>query len=413
MRLSLKFYPKLSQEQLNIIEELSFHTTKLYNIANYENVSHGYRFYVDMQSYLKDNWHREYLHSHTYQQCLKVLEQDWKSFFSASKDYNKNPNKYSGKPQMPWYKNGTRKNQVIFTNFAIRSKGNTIILSLSQKMQKLFGVKSLNLILPKSVLERMNKSLHQIRCCWDISKKIWYMIIICKQEEVKLPEDYFNTMAIDLGLDNLCACTFLHSEEQYLLSGKSLKSKNSYYNKEIARLTRIQMKGTGSKNFKRTNKMKTLQIKRNNTMNDGLHKASKYVVDLAITHKCHTIVIGDIKGIKKENNSKSFVQIPIQRMVTLIKYKAELNGIKIELINEAYTSGVSAFDLEPIDKASYNIKRRINRGLFVSEGGHYVNSDINGSLNIMRKYESKVLPMPIRRLRDNGCLDQPVRILIA
>lgn len=413
MRLSFKFYPILSHEKTKIIEELSFHTTKLYNIANYENISNGYRHYTDMESYLKDNWHREYLHSHTYQQCLKVLEQNWKSFFSASKDYKKNPSKYLGKPQIPKYKYEHRKNQVIFTKFAIRTKGKTICLSLSQKMQKLFNVKSLNLIMPKSVLGRMNESLQQIRCCWDNCRKTWYIIIIYKQEETKLPDDYYNTMSIDLGLDNLCACTFLHSKEQYLLSGKSLKSNNSYYNKEIARLTGIQMKITGSENFKRTKRIKALQDKRNNTIHDALHKVSKCVIELALTHKCHTIIIGDIKGIKNENNSKCFVQIPIQRMVALIKYKAELNGIKVELINEAFTSGVSAFDLESLDREHYNINRRVERGLFATDNGHLVNSDINGSLNILRKYESKVLPMPIRRLRDNGCLDQPVRVLIA
>lgn len=413
MRLSYKFYPRFSQEQVNIIEELSYHTTKLYNIGNYENLSHGYRSYLDMESYLKDNWHKEFLHSHSYQQCLKMLEQDWKSFFSASKDYKKNPNKYFGKPQMPRYKNETRKNQIIFTNLAIRCKGNTVILSLSQKIQKLFGVKSLNLTLPKSVSGRMNESLQQIRCCWDNSKKIWYIIIIYKKKETKLPYDYFNIMAIDLGLDNLGACTFLHSKEQYLLSGKPLKSKNSYYNKEIARLTGIQMKVTGNRRFKCTNRIKALQYKRNSFIHDALHKASRCIVDLAITHKCHTIAIGNIKKIKFENDAKTFVQIPIQRLVAQIKYKAEIIGIKVEMINEAYTSGVSAFDLEPIDKSHYNIKRRVERGLFLSNDGHLVNSDINGALNIMRKYETKVLPMPVKRLRDNGCLDQPVRVLIA
>ncbi|MDQ0166969.1 hypothetical protein J2S11_002886 [Bacillus horti] len=35
MRLVAKYYPKLDDQQRSIIEELSFHTTKLYNIANY------------------------------------------------------------------------------------------------------------------------------------------------------------------------------------------------------------------------------------------------------------------------------------------------------------------------------------------------------------------------------------------
>lgn len=36
MKLSFKFKPNISHKQLKIIEELSYHTTKLYNIINYD-----------------------------------------------------------------------------------------------------------------------------------------------------------------------------------------------------------------------------------------------------------------------------------------------------------------------------------------------------------------------------------------
>ena len=42
MKLSFKFKPKLTELQLNIIEELSFHTTKLYNIVNYDCRENGF-----------------------------------------------------------------------------------------------------------------------------------------------------------------------------------------------------------------------------------------------------------------------------------------------------------------------------------------------------------------------------------
>jgi len=413
MRLSFIYYPKLNNEQLAIIEELSFHTTKLYNIANYENVTHGFHSYVEMNTLFKTNWHKDFLHSHTYQQCLKIVEQDWKSYFGAIKDFKKNPYKYLGIPRSPKYKNKKYKNQVIFTNLAIRVKNSMILLSLSKMMQSMFNVKSLNLTLPKQVSEHINMdALQQIKLDWDNSKKSWYLIIIYKQAEVKLNPSFSNIMAIDLGLDNLCACTFKDSDQQHLLNGKPLKSKNSYYNKEIARLTGIQMKATGNKKFKRTKRISSLQRKRNNYMHDVLHKASKRVISLALDHKCKTIVIGDIKGIKQESPIKGFVQIPIQKLVELIKYKAKLIGIEVVLIKEYYTSGVSAFDLEPIDKKHYNEKRRIKRGLFITNQGHKVNSDVNGSLNILRKYDN-VVPMVVSNLRDNGCLNHPTRILIA
>jgi len=56
----------------------------------------------------KTNWHREFLHSHTYQQLLKVLEQDWKSFFATNKDFKANPYKYNGVPHPSKHKNMQR-----------------------------------------------------------------------------------------------------------------------------------------------------------------------------------------------------------------------------------------------------------------------------------------------------------------
>lgn len=105
MKLSFKFFPKLTSLQLNIVEELCFHTTKLYNIANYECIANGYKSYYDKEKLHTTNWHKTFLHSHTYQQCLKVLEQDWKSYFAAVADYKSNPHKYKAMPMPPKYKN--------------------------------------------------------------------------------------------------------------------------------------------------------------------------------------------------------------------------------------------------------------------------------------------------------------------
>ncbi|WP_026074164.1 hypothetical protein [Brevibacillus massiliensis] len=94
MRLVYKWIPRWSAQQLAILEDLAFHTTKLYNIANHLCREEGFRSYVKLEKELKSNWHREYLHSHTYDQhCLKMVEQNWKSYFAESKDFKKNPQK--------------------------------------------------------------------------------------------------------------------------------------------------------------------------------------------------------------------------------------------------------------------------------------------------------------------------------
>jgi len=413
LKLSFKFRPKFTEQQLAIIEELSFHTTKIYNIANHICREQEYRTYIELEKELKSNWHNEWLHSHTYQQCLKVLEQNWKSYFASIKDYKKNPSKYIGMPKPPKYKNSKdKKNEVIFTNLAIRYQNRVLKLSLSKKMKEKFQVQSLNFVVESNKIPVDFSEIQQIKIKWDNSSKEWYLIIIYNQQESNIVKDWSNVMGVDLGLDNIATLTFLNNKECIIIDGKRVKSKNSYYNKEIARLTSIAMKQQGdSKFFKRTKRIIKLQKKRNNYMNDFIHKVSKKIIDYAIWNQCSVIVIGDISGIKQENNIKTFVQIPIQKIIDKVKYKAKLAGIEVVLQKESYTSGCSALDLEEINKKNYNKSRRIQRGLFRSNNGILINADMNGSLNILRKY-TRGIPRAIKFARDNGFLDNPLRIRV-
>ena len=77
----------------------------------------------------------------------------------------------------------------------------------------------------------------------------------------------------------------------------------------------------------------------------------------------------------------------------MIQYKAKLEGINVILQEESYTSKASFMDNDfiPTYDKENNIDykfsgKRIKRGLYVSKNGFKLNADINGSLNILRKY---------------------------
>lgn len=417
MKLAFKFKPKLSKLQTSIIEELSYHTTKLYNIANYDNINNGAKSYVEMNKLYANNWHRDFLHSHNYQHCLKVLEQNWKGYFSAISDYKKNPSKYLGCPRQPKYKNtNDRKNEVIFTKLAIRVKDNTLMLSLSKAMQIEYGVKSLNFEVSDKLQSLFDiNSINQAKIKWEQSTKSWYIILIHERTENILSSDFNNIMAIDLGLSNLATLTFLEDENTYIVNGKPLKSINSFVNMKIAYLQSILMHMKDSTKFKDSKAITKLRKYRSNYINNYLHKASKIIVDLALKHKCKTIVIGDIKSIKQNKDyAKSFVQIPLAQLVILITYKAKLIGIEVKLQKEAYTSGCSALDLESINKKFYNKNRRIYRGMFKSNSNVIINADVNGSLNILRLYvKDKCIPKAINTVRDKGYVSNPIKLRVA
>lgn len=69
----------------------------------------------------------------------------------------------------------------------------------------------------------------------------------------------------------------------------------------------------------------------------------------------------------------------------MLKYKAELIGIKVMITEESYTSKCSFIDSEPLVKQSIYKGKRVKRGLFRSQEGVLINADCNGSGNIPPK----------------------------
>lgn len=55
LKLSFKFKSQINSKQLEIIEELSYHTTKLYNIINYELRKNGFKNYYEIEEMYKNN----------------------------------------------------------------------------------------------------------------------------------------------------------------------------------------------------------------------------------------------------------------------------------------------------------------------------------------------------------------------
>ena len=85
--------------------------------------------------------------------------------------------------------------------------------------------------------------------------------------------------------------------------------------------------------------------------------------------------------------------------------------IGVNIINETYTRGCSTLDLEKLNKDNYNKSRRVERGLFQSNIGLTINADVNGSLNIMRKFlNQKCIPELVNRARDNVAVNPPERL---
>ena len=423
MKLSLKYkIEKVEKEKLEIIKELEWHVKKVSNMLLYD-IKEGNQEIEEKQNiniisskiykeYRKNNWHSKYLHSHMLQEAIIGVIGSYKSYKSLCNMYEKDEKSLRGKPRYPRYKKEKSKQEIVFTKYAIREEKSKIKLSLSKEMKEKYKVESLNFLIPRKLRKLMCFSKIKMIKIKREEEKLEMNIIYEKEEKEESKQK--NIMAIDLGLNNIVACTNKDNANTLLVSGKEVKSKNRYINEKIRRLQQIEMKmNKTSKNYKNTKQIRRLYEYRKNYMNTYMHKVSKMVIEYAKENKCGKIVIGEIKEIKQGMNyNKNFVQIPLTSVVENIEYKARLEGIKVEKISEKYTSGVSAIDKEEIVKEKYNKKRRISRGIFVTNKGKKINADINGSLNILRKYIKKSIPNQEIAM-DNGREQRPIKKRVA
>ncbi len=414
---------KLNEKGLNIINELGWHIEKVYNSLLYE-VRENKR-YIDLSKslnilsskvymeYRNTNWHSKYLHCHTLQQVILNVIQNYKSYVGLKEMYEKDNSSLKGKPRQPRYKHNNDTKEIVFTKYAIRIENNKLKLSLSKEMQSKFQVKSLNFLISSKLKKLVDlSSIKMIKIILVKGKAT--MSIIYERQVEELPKDYNNICAIDLGLNNIVALTNRANTNTLLISGKEAKSKNKYILDKIKHLQQINMKMLkNSKKHRNTKQINKLYEYRQNYIKTFMHKVSKMVVEYAMSNKCSNIIVGDLKGIKQYMDyNKDFVQLPLQILVQMIEYKAKLKGIGVVKISERYTSGISALDNEEITKENYNPKRRICRGLFITNSGKKVNADINGSLNILRKYIINYIPN-LEIAMDNGREQRPIKKRVA
>lgn len=382
------------------VDRLCFASKNLYNLANY-NLRQGFiqtgifsNYYL-LDKVLKDTPEYKSLPAKVAQQTLINLEQNWRAFFAAIKEWSKQKNKFTGKPSLPNYKSKSGRHLVVYTAQAVSQR------LLKKGLIKLSGT---CLCFPTKVKP---EELAQVRiipnsCCYVIE-------VVYDVETPTLKEDSQRIAAIDLGLNNLATLTSNQPWFQpILINGHPLKSLNQFYNKVRASL---------QKQAKKSQRLTRLTHSRNNLVNDYLHKVSSFLVNKLASEKIDTLVIGYNQDWKRgsnlgRRNNQNFVSIPHSRLVGMLTYKCEKVGIKVVLQEESYTSKASFLDQDnlPVYEEKTTKKtgftgKRICRGLYRTKSGKIINADVNASYNILRKAFPEAFSYGIE-----SCVVQPRRV---
>lgn len=402
----------LSANEYKALRELCTLTKNMYNVALY-NVRQYYftekKFLVYNSNYhlCKENENYSMLNSNSAQQVMKVVDRNFKSFFALIQMAKKGEYQYKD-IKLPKYLPKDGFFNLIFGEFNVSK--DTFAVPMSPAFKRLYGKVEINI--PSNL---NGKVIKEVRILPKNNARFFEIQWIYEISEFQGELNKNNTLAIDLGVDNLCTCT-TNDGKAFIIDGKKVKSINQWANKENCRLQSIKDK----QKIKTTTKaQRKLWSKRNNRVNDYLNKTVKIIIDYCLNNNIGTIVVGYNPTIQRGSNlgkanNQNFVNIPLGNIREKLTYQSQRYGINLIEQEESYSSKADflANDNMPIynafDKKTYAFSgNRISRGQYKSVTGVILNADVNGSLNIMRKANVKNIT-----LNYNEYLN-PVRIKVA
>lgn len=432
MLLARKLQVEVTEEQCYYFSHMSYAASKLWNICNYEKynweelgLEEFPNWYYQKKKWKNNFWYK-LLPSQTAQEVCKVLDKSWKSYNSLTKKKGIKNHKPPSNKKMPM--------PITYMQNGLKHNGDTVRLSLpitlKQMVKESNGIDENFIYLQHKVFSQVS-NIKQLmifppqngRCDVVLNYEI---------EEPKLLPDNGRYLAIDLGIHNLATC-FDSANGKTFIVGREYLAINHYFHKEIAKvqsalakrsaLAKVQSVPQGyflggrcvsldqgsaatvsaesrlssdhvrvlAKQSQYTSKrLKNLHKKRNNSIQDYLHKLTKFITNYCVENEINTVIMGDLTGIKNRvvNQNKKYNQklheLPYEKIRVLLKYKLACKGVNFVLQNECYTSQCAP-NTPSVERKYANKSNRVQRGLYVSEGNIY-NADAVGAYNILRKY---------------------------
>ena len=383
---------KQSHKYYSEADQLCFLSKNLYNASNY----------VVRQQYFKDKTYLDYNHinkmftdadqmdyrnlpAKVSKGTQRKLHSNWLSYFAAKKDYFKHPEKYKSEPRLPKYLKKTGRFMVHYEKGAVSFKRKGYI-RLSQTDIYIKTKLSKDVVSYVDIIPEHN----------NIKFLIGY-----KVTEPEIKQNNNRYASIDLGVNNLAVLTS-NVIKPVIFNGRPLKSINQYANKRLAKYKSLMDKADNTGDiltkFYYQDKIEKLWLKRNNKIKDYMHKISRMLVNHLVSNDIRMLIIGKNRYWKQDSSigkksNQNFVSIPFNLFINMLEYKCALEGIYVDFVDESYTSKASFLDKDEIPTYKKNNKRqytfsgkRIKRGLYVTSNKTQINADVNGSLNILRKY---------------------------
>ena len=400
MRLVHSFNYKPNNYESLILGYLTYASARLFNVGLYERYEYkklGYEsmpnWYEQKRNLKNDIWFKS-LPSQTAQDVLQRVDEGFKSYFKLLKT------KGIENPDGPHY-------NIKYLNNSFKLIDNKIRLMIPKGLINHLIEKE-NEIKNRFLYIKLNKKIDNIKQIEIkyISDKEYEFKVIYEIEDVKLKKDNEKYLSIDMGINNLITA-YDNKGYSFIIKGNSYQNTLYYYNKKIAYYQSLEAKFKNISDDKiklSTNRIKRLNIIKKRKIEYILHTSTKRIVDYCVDNEINTVIIGDIKGIRDDNdigkiNNQKLHSLPFKQFYDKLSYKLKMKGILLIYQKESYSSGCSPTSPD-VSKEYYCKSKRIKRGLYKDNNIIY-NSDSVGAYNIMRIYRKEKgieITMPIKGL---------------
>lgn len=169
----------------------------------------------------------------------------------------------------------------------------------------------------------------------------WHIVV----ENGKQPKVASGTNTVSVDLGEIHPAVVGDEQEATIVTCRARRHQAQGHAKRLATMAAaLSRKKKGSRRFKKLVRAKSrMKAHHDRVIHDMEHKVSRAIVNVAIERQASTIAMGDIRDIGDEVNLGKQSNQKISgwnhgQIQKLVEYKAATEGIKLELVDEKYTS---------------------------------------------------------------------------
>ncbi|WP_054840178.1 RNA-guided endonuclease TnpB family protein [Thermococcus sp. JCM 11816] len=396
MKRAIRVKLQPSKEQERVLFELAQAIAVVWNKINYQRLKQFKTFgKIDFAGTEKEAYHnfKDWIGGSTVQQLARKNAESWRSFFALSrkKKAGKLPEWFKPRPPAFIRERNDKKLFVIpLRNDQYKIENNILELRRLGKFGKLR-------IQFKGGRIYLKGKQGRLEITYDPVRRKWYAHISYTVEErlyregwVEVPRQPIGNLSagIDLGINNLIA-VYVENGESFLVNGRPLKSIAFYFRRGIAKVqSKINKSGT-----KKSRKLRKMHLNAKLQMKHYIDTMVRRTIERLYRLGVSKIYVGYPKGISRNSNKNKKLNYLLSTVwhfsyvIKRLKEVSEEYGIKVKLVDEAFTSQVCPLCGQRHENA------RLVRGLFkCHREGVVMNSDLVGAFNILKKAARTITP---------------------